>query len=136
MKTFEINILAEDHVIYTGKCESVIVPTIRGQYGILADHSNVISAIVPGELKWRAPGGENCVAAVSNGLVKVENNEVLILINTAELPEQIDAKRAERAAAQAKEELLQKKSIMEYRSAQAHLARALSRLRVKKYSQK
>ena len=43
-----------------------------------------------------------------------------------------DANRAKRAADVAKEELLQKKSLQEYKSAQANLARALSRLRVKK----
>ena len=49
----------------------------------------------------------------------------------AERPEDIDANRAQRAADQAREELLQKKSIQEYRTAQAQLARAISRLRVK-----
>ena len=47
------------------------------------------------------------------------------------LEEDIDANRAKRAADAAKEELLQKKSLQEYKSAQANLARALSRLRVK-----
>ena len=53
------------------------------------------------------------------------------LLDSAERPEDIDANRAQRAADEAKEELLQKKSIQEYRSAQAQLARAISRLRVK-----
>lgn len=39
--------------------------------------------------------------------------------------------RARRNADAAKEALLQKRSIQEYRSAQAALARAISRLRVK-----
>ena len=75
--------------------------------------------------------GSPLKAAVSNGLVKVENGEVLVLVDTIERPEEIDANRARRDADAAKEALLQKKSIQEYRSAQANLARALSRLRVK-----
>lgn len=71
-------------------------------------------------------------AAVSAGLVKIEDGEVLLLVGTAERPEDIDVNRARRAANAAKEELLQKKSLQEYKSAQANLARALSRLRVKK----
>ena len=46
-------------------------------------------------------------------------------------PEDIDANRARRDADAAKEAMLQKKSIMEYQAAQATLARAVSRLRVK-----
>ena len=66
---------------------------------------------------------------MSGGLVKVENGEVLILVDTAERPEDIDANRARRDADAAREAMLQKKSIMEYRTAQATLARAVSRLR-------
>ena len=43
-------------------------------------------------------------------------------------------RRAERAAAAAKEALLQKRSIREYRLAEANLARAINRLRVKSRS--
>lgn len=63
--------------------------------------------------------------------MKIEDGDVLLLVDTAERPEDIDANRAKRAADAAKEELLQKKSLQEYKSAQANLARALSRLRVK-----
>ena len=85
-------------------------------------------------MTYRVPGGENQIAAVSGGLGKVEDGEVLVLVDSAERPEEIDADRARRDADAAKEAILQKKSIQEYRSAQANLARALSRLRVKRGS--
>ena len=62
----------------------------------------------------------------------MENGEVLVLVDTAERPEEIDANRARRDADTAKEAILQKKSVQEYRLAQATLARAISRLRVKR----
>ena len=99
--------------------------------GILAHHSNMIAAVVPGELRFQPADEPLRTAAVSSGLVKIEDGEVLLLVDTAERPEDIDANRARRAADAAKEELLQKKSLQEYKSAQANLARALSRLRVK-----
>ena len=46
-------------------------------------------------------------------------------------PEEIAEARARREAAQAREAILQKKSRQEYQLAQAPLARALNRLRVK-----
>ena len=96
----------------------------------------MILAIVPGTLRYRCEGEDEKLAAVSAGLMKVENGEVLILVDSAERPEEIDANRAQRAADQAKEELLQKKSIQEYRMAQSNLARALSRLQVKSSANK
>lgn len=133
MSRFQVFILAADNVLYEGPCESLVVPTSQGQYGILANHSNMISAVIPGKLTYRIPDGEEQFAAVSAGLVKVENNEVLVLVDTAERPEDIDVNRAKRAADEAKEAMLQKRSIQEYRSAQANLAREVNRLEVKRH---
>ena len=113
MRTFQMHLLEADKVFFEGECESLVVPTTVGQYGILAGHSNMISAVVPGVLSYRAPGKEWRTAAVSEGMVKVEGNDILVLVDSAEYPEEIDAKRA-------------------YRTAQANLARAINRQRVKK----
>lgn len=131
MEQFQVYILAADCAFYEGPCQSLVVPTLQGQYGILAHHANTIGAVVPGTLYYQIPGEEMKMAAVSEGLVKIENNEVLVLVDAAERPEEIDANRAKRAADEAREALLQKRSIQEYRTAQANLARAISRLRVK-----
>lgn len=136
MENFTVHILAADEPFYEGPCESLSVPTTTGMYGVLAHRTNVIAAIVPGEMIYRIPGQEDLIAAVSAGLMKVENNEVLVLVDSAERPEEIDANRAQRAADEAHEALLQKKSIQEYRMAQSNLARALSRLQVKSAANK
>lgn len=136
MENFPVHILAADEPFYEGPCQSISVPTTTGMYGVLAHHTNVILAIVPGTLRYRCEGEDEKLAAVSAGLMKVENGEVLILVDSAERPEEIDANRAQRAADRAKEELLQEKSIQEYRMAQSNLARALSRLQVKSSANK
>lgn len=131
MEQFQVHILAADRTFYDGPCVSLTVPTSDGELGILAHHSPMIAAVQPGTLRYQAPGGEVQLAAVSPGMVKVENNEVLVLVDSAERPEEIDAARARREADEAREAILQKKSIQEYQVAQGTLARALNRLRVK-----
>ena len=131
MNTFHLEILAADRPFFEGECEALQVPISDGQYGILANHRNAIAAIVPGTLRMRPPGEEEQIAAVSQGLIKVESNTVLILVDTIERPEEIDANRARREAAEAQEAILQKKSIQSYHTAQARMARALNRLKVK-----
>lgn len=131
MDTFQVHILAADRTLYEGPCVSLTIPASDGERGILAHHSVMTAAIVPGTLRWQPPGQEVQLAAVSPGMVKVEHNEVLVLVDSAERPEEIDEARARREADQAREALLQKKSLQEYQLAQNTLARALNRLRVK-----
>lgn len=136
MSSFSVHILAASHTFYEGECESLVVPTLHGQYGIMADHCNTISAVVPGKMEYRVPGEGKRIAAVSSGLVKIENNEVLVLVDSAERPEDIDALKAKQSADAAKEAMLQKQSIREYHTAQMTLARAIARLRVKNSSER
>ena len=132
MNTFELHILAAERSFYEGPCESLIVPTTEGMYGIQANHLNMVAGVVPGELTFRVPGGSDQHAACSRGMITVENNVVTVLVDTAEHPEEIDVRRAERAAAEAKEAILRKRSRQEYMQAQMELARATSRLKVSK----
>ncbi|MBO5994292.1 MAG: ATP synthase F1 subunit epsilon [Firmicutes bacterium] len=132
MNTFELHILAAERSFYEGPCESLILPLTEGMYGIQANHINMMAGVLPGELTYRVPGGTDQHAACSRGMVKVEDNVVTVLIDTAERPEEIDVNRAQRAADEAKEEILKKKSRQEYMKAQMELARAMTRLRVSK----
>lgn len=132
MDTFQVHILAADETMYEGPCVSLAIPTSDGERGILAHHSSMMAAIVPGVLRYQPPEQEAKLLAVSPGMVKVEHNEALVLVDSAERPEEIDEARARREADQAREAILQKKSLQEYQLAQNTLARALNRLRVKK----
>ena len=131
MDTFQVRILAADDSFFEGNCQFMVIPASDGALGILAHHSNMIAAVVPGALRFQPDDGALRTASVSAGLVKVENNEVLVLVDAAERPEDIDVNRAKRAADEAREALLQQKSRQEYKRAQANLARAISRLRVR-----
>ena len=103
MNSFRVHILAADHTFYDGPCESLTIPAPDGQYGIWAGHANTICAIIPGTLRLRVPEGAEQIAAVSSGVVKIEDNDVLVLVDSAERPEDIDRLRAQHAADAAKE---------------------------------
>ena len=132
-KTFKLRILEADNPFYEGECESLVIPTTDGQYGILANHRNLIGAVIPGMITYKVPQKEEQIASVSEGMVKIEDGEVLILVNTAEHPEEIDINNAKRQADEAREILLQKRNMHEYRIAQSTLAKALTRLKVSNY---
>ena len=73
------------------------------------------------------------ISVVSDGLLKVENNEVMILVDTAENPEDIDEARARRAEEQAREALKRANSNRDVSLATAELSRALSRIKASRH---
>ena len=132
MDTFTVRILEADSSFYVGPCEMINVPSTDGLIGILANHSNRIAAIAPGEMTYRLPGGKNQHAAISNGLIKIEDGEVLILAESIERPEEIDANRSRRKAEEAKEAMLQQRSIREFKMAELEMLRMVNRVKIKK----
>ena len=125
--------MASDHMVFDDEAQSVSLPTTEGSVGILAHHSNIIMAVVPGEITYRAANGDEETVIVSDGLLKVENGEVMILVDTAERPDEIDEARAQRAEERAREELKRANTNRDIAFASAELSRAMSRI---KYSKK
>lgn len=131
MNTFPLRILTAEEPMYEGACVSLQFPCSDGQYGIQAKHSPMLAAMAPGLLTYRTPDGEEYRLSVSNGMVKVGKDGVLVLADAAEKPEDIDLNRARRAAENAERALREQHSRNAYLAANADLARALSRLHLK-----
>ena len=123
MNTFSLKIIACDRVFYDGPCEILVFPGVDGEMAIMANHEQMTTTI-----EFRTPDGKEQIAVVSDGFLKVNHNEVNVLVYSAERPDEIDAFRAEAAAERAREQLQQKQSIMEYHVSTASLARAMARL--------
>ena len=129
MKTFPLRVLAPERTFFDGACTSLTVPSIDGIYGLMAQHEDIVLAIVPGKLTLRDADGVEQIAAVSEGVLKMEHGEALVLVDTIERPEEIDKARAQRAKERAEEQLRQKQSVQEYHHSKAALARAMARLK-------
>ena len=128
--TFHLDILAASVPFYRGDCVSLVIPTEDGEIGVLAGHCRSGGAVSAGELRFETADGEHRRAAVAPGIFKIDGQRVLLLVDAAERPEDIDVNRAIRAREEAEEQLRQKRSMAEYQLAQGNLARALNRLRV------
>ena len=121
MKTFPLRVLAPERTFFDGACTSLTVPSIDGMYGLMAQHEDIVLAVVPGKLTLRD----------ADGVLKMEHGEALVLVDTIERPEEIDLHRAEEMAAEARAELKAKRSAQEQAIANARIARAISRIHVK-----
>lgn len=110
--------------------DEVVVPGSEGYFGVLPGHAPLLATLGIGELTYRI-GREERHVAVSGGFAEVRNDKVIVLADTAELPQDIDRARAERARARAEQRLSGRaQDEIDYARAGAALARALTRIQV------
>ena len=129
--TFYLKVISANRVFYSGRCRSLIVPEYDGQKEILAHHEDMVIATREGEVRFKEKEEDDWTKAVVGvGCVYISHNRVIMLVDTAERPEDIDRVRAEAALERAQEQLRQKQSIQEYYHTKASLARAMNRLKV------
>lgn len=131
MNTFHARIYEADDTFFVGELESLTIPAIDGEYGVWANHQNVVVAVVPGLMRYRTPDGEEFEAFVSDGMMRVEDNDILVLVDSAEHVDEIDEAIAREKEIAAREAMLQKKSVREFLLAEASLKRAVTRIRIK-----
>jgi len=128
MTSFSLEILTPDRQFFSGEVESLILPILDGEYGVEAGHEPTVTIVEPGTLRYKFNGAWN-QAAVSSGIAEIMPNYTVLLLSSAERPEEIDMRRAEEAKRRAEEHLRQKGSIQEYHNSKAALARAMARLK-------
>jgi F-type H+-transporting ATPase subunit epsilon len=110
--------------------DEVVVPGSEGYFGVLPGHAPLLATLGIGELTYRI-GREERHVAVAGGFAEVRNDKVIVLADTAELPQDIDRARAERARDRAEHRLAGRgQEEVDYVRAAAALARALMRLQV------
>lgn len=128
MSTFSLKVIACDRVFYDGEVQSLIFPGFDGEMAILAHHESMTCTVEVGEIRFKLPDDTWKEAIVSEGFLRVEDNEVTMIVFSAETPEEIDEFRAQAALERAKEQLQQKQSRLEYEMTTASMARAMARL--------
>ncbi len=127
MKPFNLKIITPEKLFFEGETEQLIVKTAVGDIGIMADHVPYVANIVSSPLRIRE-GETFKEAAISSGLMRVANNEVVIVTPAVEWAEDIDVLRAQRAKELAERKIRQHESEKEFERAEQKLRRAMNRL--------
>lgn len=128
-KTIKIEVITGERVVYADDVDIVVAPGIEGQLGILPQHAPLLTTLQPGELMVRK-GHEEIAMAVSGGFMEVRPDKVIVLADTAERAEEIDAARAQAARQRAIKRLNEQRDRIDLTRAEAALHRSLARLKV------
>lgn len=123
-----LQIVTADGVVYDRMVREITVPLDVGSIGILANHAPLMGAVSDGVVTCGFEDGEDAVA-VGLGVVNVAQNEVTVLVRTAEPGEAVDLARAEAAERRARERLEGKAVDLDTARAEAALHRAIARQR-------
>lgn len=131
METFHLKVIAYDKIFFDAQAQSVKLPTLDGDYQILANHEPYVMAVIEGEVVITDENGKEIPAVCGRGFAEINftNGEVELLVDTMERPEEIDIRRAQEAKERAEERLRQHRSKMEYYRSTASLSRAMARLK-------
>jgi F-type H+-transporting ATPase subunit epsilon len=126
----QLEIVTPERLVYEDEVESVNVPGIEGELGILPHHAPLVSTLGYGELRIRKGGAEESFAIVG-GFVQVRPDKVVVMAETADLASEIDLERAQEARREAERALETGYTEgADLSAARAALQQALMRIRV------
>lgn len=121
MADIQLDIVAAEGEIHSGKAVMVVAPAAQGEVGIAPRHAPLLTALKPGEMRVETPEGEQLRFFVGGGVLEVQPDRVTVLADTALRGEDAD----EAAAAEAKQAA---EKAMEGASEESDLARAQAEL--------
>jgi F-type H+-transporting ATPase subunit epsilon len=125
--TFEVH--TPYRPFFSGRVESITLTLTDGEIGIFAKHSPFIAPNRSCILSIKDDKGKCRHAFVTDGILEVKDHKTVLMVDTAEWPEEIDSERARIAKAQAEADLESAMMKFEIEKAKSGIRRAEFRLK-------
>lgn len=126
----KLTILTPERKIFSGEVKELSTENEFGRLEILPKHVAMITTLNPTVTSFTTMEDKKLKLFTSTGVLKIENNELNLLVETAEWPEEIDINRAEEARKKAEKLLTGGKNINSKKD-ELRLKRALARIKAK-----
>ena len=89
MATFHFDLVSPEKLLFTGDVDQVDVPGLEGDFGVLAQHAPLVTALRPGILVIHREGGEQRIV-VNGGFAEVGAAGLTVLADMAVPVEEFD----------------------------------------------
>lgn len=134
MESMMLKIITPDKLFFNGEVLKLKTENYDGSIGILPNHISYLSLLKPTITSFVLKNGQEKRAFTSSGILRVKKNEVEILCDSCEWPEDIDANRAKEAKKRAEDRLIKQyeKGDLDIARAEKALLRAVTRINLKK----
>ena len=107
----------------------VVIPAREGEIGVLPGHVPLLTLLDIGKLTL-IKNGQATDVFLNSGYAEVARDKVTILAEAAEIAENIDVARAEKAQKRAEQRLKEEKEQTDFKRAEIALKRALVRIQI------
>ena len=125
-----LEIVTPERLAFSDTVDSVQLPGVEGELGVLPHHAPLISMLGVGELRIRKGGAEE-IFAIAGGFLQVRPDKVVVMAETADMASEIDLQKAEEARREAERALeTAYHEGADLAAARAALQQALLRIRV------
>lgn len=132
-RAFRLKIISPDRIFYEGEAIMLELNTTEGQVGIYKNHVPMTYIIEPGIMTITEEDGKK-EAALHSGFIQILQEEITILAEAVEWPEEIDENRAKEAQIRAERLLSMTDPNINVQRAEMALHRSLTRQAVKHHS--
>lgn len=102
--TMQLDVVSAEESIFSGAVQELLAPGVMGDLGIMPRHSQLITTLKAGELKYKTDDGEVSLF-VAGGVMEVQPSIVTILADTAVRSEDLDEQTAKDAKKRAENAL-------------------------------
>jgi F-type H+-transporting ATPase subunit epsilon len=89
MSTFKANLVSPEKLLFSDEVDQVDLPGLEGDFGVLAGHAPIVSALRPGFVVIRAADTQQRFV-VLGGLAEFSKEELTILADAASTVEEFD----------------------------------------------
>ena len=130
-ETMHLTVVTPEKVIYDDQAEAVIVRGSEGELGVFFDHAPLATELGIGVLNIKTEKDYQPIS-ISGGFLEILPQQVTVLADAGERPEEIDLQRAQEAKKRAEDRLTRAETDPEvdFARAKAALQRAISRIRI------
>ena len=131
MNKVRLQVISPEKVVFDGECTMIEYNTTEGFVGVLPGHVAMTQIIAPGKLTIYEEGKEKPIyAAVMSGIATIMPDNITLLTEIIELPNEINVERAKESKARAEQRLAEKMEGLDVARAEQALKRANVRLEV------
>ncbi len=127
-KYLNLKVYSPTRIFFEGEADLVEFVTTEGEIGVYKNHIPLTVVVAPGILRI-TKDGETREASLLDGFATIMQEEIVVLSEACEWPEEIDYHRAEEARIRA-ERRLRSETDTNYNRAELALRRALVRMQL------
>ena len=103
--TMQLDVVSAEESLFSGTVQELVAPGSMGDLGIMPRHSQLITTLKSGELRYKKEDGNDASLFIAGGILEVQPSIVTVLADTAIRAEDLDADLAEKAKKRAEKAL-------------------------------